>query len=132
MKNYYYYFSTRSPYRKRHFITTRDGLEEKKASLKGRFLALSFKQTLRKNPKKLSPLLSLNSPTLSLSTLHFSSGPQFSLSLQLFFYFIFNSTSTPSYPLKLLIIFVFQGYSFSPFKNSFIYGRSHEHASRLC
>ena len=53
MKNYYYYFSTRSPYRKRHFITTRDGLEEKKASLKGRFLALSFKQTLKtkKTPK---------------------------------------------------------------------------------
>ena len=72
MKNYYYYFSTRSPYRKRHFITTRDGLEEKKASLKGRFLALSFKQTLRKNPKKLSSLLSLSTLQLFHSP-HFTS-----------------------------------------------------------
>ena len=87
MKNYYYYFSTRSPYRKRHFITTRDGLEEKKASLKGRFLALSFKQTLRKKTPKNSLHYFLNSPTLSLSTLHFSSGPQFSLSPTLFFFF---------------------------------------------
>lgn len=106
MKNYYYYFSTRSPYRKRHFITTRDGLEEKKASLKGRFLALSFKQTLRKNPKKLSPLLSLSTLQLFHSPLFTSLQVLNSLSLQLFFFFL-NSTSTLSYPLKLLIIFVF-------------------------
>ena len=108
MKNYYYYFSTRSPYRKRHFITTRDGLEEKKASLKGRFLALSFKQTLRKNPKKLSPLLSLSTLQLFHSPLFTSLQVLNSLSLSpTLLFFIFNSTSTPSYPLKLLIIFVF-------------------------
>lgn len=80
MKNYYYYFSTRSPYRKRHFITTRDGLEEKKASLKGRFLALSFKQTLKtkKKPQKIlsitfSQLSTLNSFTLHTSLLFRSS-----------------------------------------------------------